>query len=327
MMKAPDSIHCALSCCVVAIMLAGCGGAQAQIGAPGAMPQNYPIDGTAAVHHQTFAYTGAKQSFTVPSGVKSIAVVALGAAGSAYSYRERICQGRGGRVFAVIPVTPNQRLSVYVGGEGSFTGGGFNGGGAGAGSYAGWGGGASDVRIGPGGFRDRLVVSGGGGGEGSNVYFGSGRVFGCGGGGGGLVGGKGRHGAGVYVRSVGRSDQGGGRGGHGGTQSAGGNGGLGGTGSVCTEPGDAGSRGTLGVGGDGARNSASYGGASGGGGGGGYFGGGGGGSSCVGTSSYIGSGGGGGGGSSYAEPSATKVRMWQNWKTATGNGLVVFSWR
>jgi len=35
---------------------------------------------------------------------------------------------------------------------------------------------------------------------------------------------------------------------------------------------------------------------------------------------------GGGGGSSYIEPSARKYESWQGWKTATGNGLVVFSW-
>jgi hypothetical protein len=33
------------------------------------------------------------------------------------------------------------------------------------------------------------------------------------------------------------------------------------------------------------------------------------------------------GGSSFAEPSATQVRFWENWKDATGNGLVVFSWQ
>jgi hypothetical protein len=38
-------------------------------------------------------------------------------------------------------------------------------------------------------------------------------------------------------------------------------------------------------------------------------------------------GGGGGGGSSYAEPSAAKVRFWQNWKHANGDGSVVFSWK
>ena len=29
---------------------------------------------------------------------------------------------------------------------------------------------------------------------------------------------------------------------------------------------------------------------------------------------------------SYVESSVTNVQMWQNWKNATGNGLVVFSW-
>jgi hypothetical protein len=308
-----------------AAMLAGCGGSQPPIGATA---QNYVINGTEAAHHKTFDYTGAKQSFTVPDGVTSITVVALGAAGFtlyAGSNPSACSRERGGRIFAVIPVTPNQRLTVYVGGVGLFTGGGFNGGGVGSptsGDWGGWGGGASDVRVSPGGVRDRIIVAGGGGGEGGGGDFGYGKVYGCGGGGGGLVGGKGLHGAGVSIRSRGRADYGGGGGGRGGTQTAGGDGGLGGAGSGCKESGKAGGKGALGVGGDAATNP----GYAGGGGGGGYFGGGGGGSSCVGASSYVGGGGGGGGGSSYAEPLATKVRMWQDWKTATGNGLVVFSW-
>ncbi|MFY9665140.1 MAG: hypothetical protein WAK19_11895 [Candidatus Cybelea sp.] len=60
---------------------------------------------------------------------------------------------------------------------------------------------------------------------------------------------------------------------------------------------------------------------SGGGGGGGYYGGGGGGGG-----GFAANGGGGGGGSSYVEPIAIEPRMWQGWKNATGDGLVVFSW-
>ena len=61
--------------------------------------------------------------------------------------------------------------------------------------------------------------------------------------------------------------------------------------------------------------------------GGGYYGGGGGGGGGAGVEGESGPGGGGGGGSSYVEPSAKHVRMWQGWKDATGDGLVVFSWR
>ena len=53
----------------------------------------------------------------------------------------------------------------------------------------------------------------------------------------------------------------------------------------------------------------------------------GGGGSGVNESSYdFGSGGGGGGGSGFAERKATQVRFWDNWKNATGDGLVVFTW-
>ena len=63
----------------------------------------------------------------------------------------------------------------------------------------------------------------------------------------------------------------------------------------------------------------------GGGGGGGYFGGGGGGGGCPDDFNSNG-GGGGGGGSAYAEPSAKQVHIWENWKDATGYGLVTLSW-
>ena len=71
-----------------------------------------------------------------------------------------------------------------------------------------------------------------------------------------------------------------------------------------------------------------YGELGGGGGGGGFYGGGGGGGGAPGFSSYEGSGGGGGGGggSSYVGKRATHSHVWQGWKNAVGNGLVVISW-
>ena len=101
-----------LSGCVAVAMLAGCGGSQSPIAAPGAMPQTsaiamfgpcaasnstngaVPLTQTlsnrstfprasgvrdATSDSQTFYYTGAEQSFKVPSGVTSINVVADGA--------------------------------------------------------------------------------------------------------------------------------------------------------------------------------------------------------------------------------------------------------
>jgi hypothetical protein len=156
-------------------MLAGCG---ANIGS-GAPAHNSV--GDAAPHSKTFNYTGKKQSFTVPSGVNLITVVARGASAS----KEPRCshKGRGGLVSARIPVTPGETLHVFVGGES-----GFNGGGSGA-SYGLPGGGASDVREGGDRLADRILVAGGGGAAGMS----SRRETACGGGGGGKVGGTGEN--------------------------------------------------------------------------------------------------------------------------------------
>jgi hypothetical protein len=301
---------------LLAISLASCGG-NTGIGMP-ASSRNGAL-GKATVHSKTFAYTGTAQSFTVPVGVRIITVVSRGAAGKGCTP-----YGRGGRVYAVIPVTPKERLSVYVGGEGSQPTGGFNGGGRGTEDGGGsGGGGASDVRVSRGRLRDRILVAGGGGGAGGSVFTYSGSYWGCGGGGGGLTGG---HGQGGFAYSYHAN----GAGGSGGTQMGGGPGGVGGDkSSTCYYAGNRGSDGGLGAGGNGGAqvsgsSSGSGGSAGGGGGGGGYFGGGGGGSSCYSDSRN--GGGGGGGGSSYAEPRATNAKYWQNWKNATSNGLVVFSW-
>ena len=189
---------------------------------------------------QTFSYTGAAQTFTVPAGVTSVIVDAYGASGGqAYIVG---AGGSGGRVQATIAVTSGESLTVNVGGAGAgfidagLGAGGFNGGGNGAFSLAGGGGGASDVRRG----GTALVIAGGGGGAGvSNVAGGSG---------------------GDTVGANGASPSGGG----GGTQTAGGTAGAAGVG------GNAGNPGSSGNGGAGSSDG-------GGGGGGGYYGGGGGG--------------------------------------------------
>ncbi len=299
----------ALGVCVTIAMLAGCGGGAGNGVVPtGGAPDHFPS-------HKTFNYTGAAQQFTVPHGVESIDIVARGGAGGGIMYPNNR-SGRGGRVHAVIPVTPGERLYVYVGGagvekSGRFTGG-FNGGGdPGACCEAGFGGGgATDVRHRGQRLSDRILVAGGGGGQGAYECCG-----GAGGEGGATIGG-----AGGYFGP-------GGRGGDGGTQSRGGKGGSGGMGSgYGYGPGDTGKPGKLGVGGSGglggyAETSSSAGG-SGGGAGGGYYGGGGGGGGGGDNG-----GGGGGGGSSYVEPKALKFHMWQGWNKATGDGLVVISWQ
>lgn len=305
----------ALSTSSVAALLAGCSGNPAT-GMPttsgGALRTHSSPKG------KTFLYTGKPQVFRVPANVSSITVVMRGASGGE-NCRPIQYAGRGGRVFAVIPVTPHQKLWVYVGGKGNGSSGGFNGGGDGGESCCGTaGGGASDLRIAPGRRIDRILVAGGGGGAGEPFGNTNRSDFGCPGYGGGLAGGDG-------LIGYDYSGEGGGGGG-GGSQSAGGIGGQGGAPS-SPYPGNAGENGELGVGGAGGQRGY-YALGGGGGGGGGYYGGGGGGSGENGPSYYNdGGGGGGGGGSSFAGPSATKVRIWKNWKNATGDGLVVFSWQ
>jgi len=292
---------------VAAAVLAGCGGSQPSIGAPGVTADT----GDSLPYHKTFNYTGRKQTFTVPDGVKKLKVIAVGAQGGGD------IPGYGGRVYALIPVTPREKLAIFVGGQGTLPSGGFNGGGSSGASYGRFpgygGGGATDIREGGSGLVDRIVVAGGGGGQGSY----DGPKDGIGGKGGGSIGGTGGVGAGHYGLA--------GSGGTGGTQDQGGSGGYGGQGQVCGY--DAGDAGLLGQGGDGAEGY-DYCGGGGGGGGGYYGGGGGGGGSNDGSSEAFGGGGGGGGGSSYIEPSAFAYRSWRGWeKINTANGLVVMSWR
>ena len=141
----------------------------------------YAGSASSAVSSLTFAYTGAVQSYTVPAGVTSVTVDAYGAAGYG-------ALGYGGRVQAVYPVTAGAVLQIKVGGAGTETLGGYNGGGdAGANVGYGSGGGASDIRLTPYALADRVIVAGGGGGTGSNC----GTNTAEGGDGGGLIGGSG----------------------------------------------------------------------------------------------------------------------------------------
>jgi hypothetical protein len=304
----------ALCSCVAAAMLAGCGGNANNVTPSGVPNSSLP-------YHKTFNYTGGAQHFKVPAGVTHITVVALGAhgAGSPEAY--------GGRVYAVIPVTPGENLVVYIGGNGSGVTGGFNGGGDGGDerNSAGFGGGgASDVREHGDSLKNRVLVAGGGGGKGGEVLPNDeSRRFigGRGGAGGGSIGGQGQNGWPSLHSFYGL----GGYGGGGGSQSIGGAGRSGGGGGGLGNPGFPGLFGVGGDGGQGCRNSYCVPGCSGAGGGGGYYGGGGGGVGGS-NSSYAWGGGGGGGGSSYAERKATDVRFWQGWKKSAHNSLVVFSW-
>jgi hypothetical protein len=206
----------------------------------------------------TFNYSGNFQTFTVSPNITIISVTVSGAAsGGAY----------GATFEHTIGVIPGQVLRIYAGGIGNLgsgAAGGFNGGGQAGSNYGNErsGGGASDIRVSPYGLADRIIVAGGGGGNG------------------GYAGGNG--GAGGLIGASGIAGQGGA--GLGGNASAGGTGGLG---NGC----GTGTSGSLGIGGNGGI--CSFGG---GGGGGGYYGGGGGGGD---SNSCCADGGGGGGGSSY----------------------------
>ncbi|MGC2632645.1 MAG: glycine-rich protein, partial [Candidatus Cybelea sp.] len=140
-----------------------------------------PGDGSAPENARTFKYTGHQQAFIVPLGVTAIKIRAFGAsgAGSTGGYGSESMGAAGGSVKATIPVTPGEKLAVFVGGEGAIAGG-FNGGGnggstKGSGGNGGGGGGASDLRQGGGKLADRVVVAGGGGGGGGpSVFYGTG---------------------------------------------------------------------------------------------------------------------------------------------------------
>ncbi|MFL5908580.1 MAG: glycine-rich protein [Solirubrobacterales bacterium] len=133
---------------------------------------------------ETFNYTGAAQTWTVPAAVTSASFDLLGAQGAAVYG----AAGLGGRATATIPLTPGESIQLNVGGQGGTPAGGFNGGGDGDSAFnATGGGGASDIRIGGTTLNQRALVAGGGGGSGDCTSTSSG-VTSDGGGGGGLIG-------------------------------------------------------------------------------------------------------------------------------------------
>jgi hypothetical protein len=312
-MRAFDFGRFTLSVSVAGALLSACGG-----GSSVPIASNNAINNAgAAKGNKTFKYTGSVQAFKVPKGVTQLSVVARGGEGAGFSvYPSTGTPGRPGRLSAIIPVSPGEKLYVFVGGSGAD--GGFNGGGAGPNTsrsrYSGnAGGGASDVRLGGPGIVNRIIVAAGGGGAGQAILT---YDTDYGGNGGGLVG---KPGGGAGASGVG------GRGGQGGTQSEGGAGGAGGSTTSGCLRGRSGGGGDLGFGGNGGSGGGQNAGGGGGGGGGYYGGGGGGGGGANYYCSFPVQGGGGGGGSSYVEPSAIKSRMWTGWKSK-GDGLVVFSW-
>ncbi|MBF9140237.1 tail fiber domain-containing protein [Hymenobacter properus] len=239
-----------------------------------------PIPGVSA----TFNFTGAPQTYTVPTGVRSIMVTVAGSYGG---YSASYAQGgNGSRVQATLDVTPGEVLTLYVGGAGgngrsgasASAPGGYNGGGSGYAS-AGGGGGASDIRRGGTALSNRIVTAGGGGGGGCESAADGGASY--------------------WYGSTSGSGSGtaGGQGGYTNAQSGSG---YGGTGGYDYSGGGAkGGDGSFGQGGSGSGSSANSPYRSGGGGGGGYYGGGGGGTANPVNYPSTNIGGGGGGGTSY----------------------------
>jgi len=250
---------------------------------------------------QTFTYTGASQSFSVPPGVTQIAVTGVGApggSGSGASGGGAPAAGAvGGTATADLPVTPGEALTVNVAGHGanadSVGDGGRGGSGGGTGGISGGGGGgASDSN------------GGGAGGGATTLYDASGKLL--------LVAGGGGGGGGAGAVN----GYNGGAGGPGGSQPGGGTGGSGldaGSGG-SPQAGASAERG-----GQGASGSA---GGAGGGGGAGYIDGGGG----SGGASGGGGGGGGAAGSSYVEPSAIGTPSFGTAGSSLANGEVIISW-
>jgi Glycine rich protein len=122
-----------------------------------------PSADAAVPHTVTFATPGGPYLFTVPAGVTSLTVHAIGGAGSASGTRD--AGGAGADVQAELAVTPGTVFDVHVAGNGVYGPGGANGGGTSP--REGGGGGASDVRTGTDALAGRVIVAAGGGGGGA----------------------------------------------------------------------------------------------------------------------------------------------------------------
>lgn len=142
-----------------------------------------------SVVSQTFAYTGAMQSFTIPTCALSLTVEVYGGSGGINSSFSPTPGTWGGMASAVMNGTPGVVLNLFVGGKGTDVGvgaygfGGYNGGGDSpavstspctSSNHAAAGGGASDVRLNGVALTDRIIVAGGGGGMASAFRGGAG---------------------------------------------------------------------------------------------------------------------------------------------------------
>lgn len=133
----------------------------------------------------SYSYTGSYQEVTLPAGQYKLqcwgAQGGSNAAASSYSITAK-AGGKGGYSESVITLSQPTVMRIYVGGQGSSSAGGFNGGGSTTGSSTystgtsgqdgyelgvsrmGGGGGATDIRLSDGALLSRMIVAGGGSG-------------------------------------------------------------------------------------------------------------------------------------------------------------------
>jgi hypothetical protein len=256
----------------------------------------------------TFTYTGAEQTWTVPSGVTSALIKAWGAGGGSDSNGSGRYGAGGGFAYGTVTLTPSTSMKIIVGQGGHI--GAHGGSGGGGGGYSGF----FNTSVSQ---NNALLIAGAGGGAGDNNDGGVGGGTNGTAGGGALSGG-------------------------GGTQSAGGvNGNSKGTSYSDIKPtagsalqgGDGGA--DLGAGngftayafGGGGRGGHEPGGSQGGGGGGGgYFGGGGGDADHFGQNTGGTGGHGGGGGSSYYNPTYVSNATLTSGSTTNSGGQADTNW-
>ena len=130
-----------------------------------------------------FAYTGGTQTYTVPTGIRQLDVVAQGGGSGNSQFGNTVA---GALVKATVAVVPGEVLTIVVGGAGAnqvgssnIAAGGYNGGGS-TGNHGGGAGGATDLRrtgTTTGDYltsRNALLVAGGAGGTGYSTVGGAG---------------------------------------------------------------------------------------------------------------------------------------------------------
>jgi hypothetical protein len=134
----------------------------------------------------TYSFTGASQSFTVPAGITTLQITMNGASGGGAN------SGPGAVITGTLSVTPGQVLQLIVGGRGTTTAGGYGGGGAPGDTSCGGGGGYSAIWDGTSVY---YAIAGGGGGQGNSISIsrigGAGGADGVNGGSGEASGGRG----------------------------------------------------------------------------------------------------------------------------------------